>query len=161
MDGTKGELISLELGWGLQRIQLLVDHAPSENWCRSPFFAKKHRRPLCLHHRERGALHRSGRRRGQDTLRGPCMTRLTKGGEAGSACQHRPCSPLPGRLGRIRTSAGCGRPGAIARAALARHSRGGPRERWRTRRRAGGCDNPPRKIPYYRLNQSTLVIKRY
>jgi hypothetical protein len=22
------------------------------------------------------------------------------------------------------------------------------------------CDNPPRKIPYYRLNQSTLVIKR-
>jgi hypothetical protein len=23
-----------------------------------------------------------------------------------------------------------------------------------------GCDNPPRKIPYYRLNQSTLVIKR-
>jgi hypothetical protein len=21
------------------------------------------------------------------------------------------------------------------------------------------CDNPPRKIPYYRLNQSTLVIK--
>jgi hypothetical protein len=24
----------------------------------------------------------------------------------------------------------------------------------------GGCDNPPRKIPYYRLNQSTLVIKR-
>jgi hypothetical protein len=25
---------------------------------------------------------------------------------------------------------------------------------------AGDCDNPPRKIPYYRLNQSTLVIKR-
>jgi hypothetical protein len=26
---------------------------------------------------------------------------------------------------------------------------------------AGGvrCDNPPRKIPYYRLNQSTLFIK--
>jgi hypothetical protein len=24
----------------------------------------------------------------------------------------------------------------------------------------GICDNPPRKIPYYRLNQSTLVIKR-
>jgi hypothetical protein len=23
-----------------------------------------------------------------------------------------------------------------------------------------GCDNPPRKIPYYRLNQSTLVIKQ-
>jgi hypothetical protein len=23
-----------------------------------------------------------------------------------------------------------------------------------------GCDNPPRKIPYYRLNQSTVVIKR-
>jgi hypothetical protein len=22
------------------------------------------------------------------------------------------------------------------------------------------CDNPPRKIPYYRLNQSPLVIKR-
>jgi hypothetical protein len=22
------------------------------------------------------------------------------------------------------------------------------------------CDNPPRKIPYYRLNQSTLVIKQ-
>jgi hypothetical protein len=22
------------------------------------------------------------------------------------------------------------------------------------------CDNPPRKIPYYRLNQSTLVIER-
>jgi hypothetical protein len=22
------------------------------------------------------------------------------------------------------------------------------------------CDNPPRKIPYYRLSQSTLVIKR-
>jgi hypothetical protein len=22
------------------------------------------------------------------------------------------------------------------------------------------CDNPPRKIPYYRLNQSTLDIKR-
>jgi hypothetical protein len=22
------------------------------------------------------------------------------------------------------------------------------------------CDNPPRKIPYYHLNQSTLVIKR-
>jgi hypothetical protein len=21
------------------------------------------------------------------------------------------------------------------------------------------CDNPPRKIPYYRLNQSTLAIK--
>jgi acetamidase/formamidase len=26
--------------------------------------------------------------------------------------------------------------------------------------RQGGCDNPPRKIPYYRLNQSTLVIKK-
>jgi hypothetical protein len=26
--------------------------------------------------------------------------------------------------------------------------------------RVGACDNPPRKIPYYRLNQSTLVIKR-
>jgi hypothetical protein len=27
---------------------------------------------------------------------------------------------------------------------------------------AGGpaCDNPPKKIPYYRLNQSTLVIKQ-
>jgi hypothetical protein len=25
---------------------------------------------------------------------------------------------------------------------------------------SGGCCNPPRKIPYYRLNQSTLVIKR-
>jgi hypothetical protein len=24
----------------------------------------------------------------------------------------------------------------------------------------GWCDNPPRKIPYYHLNQSTLVIKR-
>jgi hypothetical protein len=24
----------------------------------------------------------------------------------------------------------------------------------------GCCDNPPRKIPYYRLNQATLVIKR-
>jgi hypothetical protein len=24
----------------------------------------------------------------------------------------------------------------------------------------GRCDNPPRKIPYYRLNKSTLVIKR-
>jgi hypothetical protein len=24
----------------------------------------------------------------------------------------------------------------------------------------GYCDNPPRKIPYYRLNQSTLVIKQ-
>jgi hypothetical protein len=24
----------------------------------------------------------------------------------------------------------------------------------------GKCDNPPRKIPNYRLNQSTLVIKR-
>jgi hypothetical protein len=24
----------------------------------------------------------------------------------------------------------------------------------------GRCDNPPRKIPYYRLNQSTLVIKQ-
>jgi hypothetical protein len=24
----------------------------------------------------------------------------------------------------------------------------------------GSCDNPPRKIPYYRLNQSTLVIKQ-
>jgi hypothetical protein len=23
----------------------------------------------------------------------------------------------------------------------------------------GHCDNPPRKIPYYRLSQSTLVIK--
>jgi hypothetical protein len=22
------------------------------------------------------------------------------------------------------------------------------------------CDNPPRKIPYYRLNQSTLVLKQ-
>jgi hypothetical protein len=22
------------------------------------------------------------------------------------------------------------------------------------------CDNPPRKIPYYRLNQSTLVIRQ-
>jgi hypothetical protein len=22
------------------------------------------------------------------------------------------------------------------------------------------CDNPPRRIPYYRLNQSTLVIKK-
>jgi hypothetical protein len=26
-------------------------------------------------------------------------------------------------------------------------------------RRGGMCDNPPRKIPYYRLNQTTLVIK--
>jgi hypothetical protein len=25
---------------------------------------------------------------------------------------------------------------------------------------AANCDNPPRKIPYYRLNQSTLVIKQ-
>jgi hypothetical protein len=25
---------------------------------------------------------------------------------------------------------------------------------------AVSCDNPPRKIPYYRLNQSTLAIKR-
>jgi hypothetical protein len=24
----------------------------------------------------------------------------------------------------------------------------------------GDCDNPPRKISYYRLNQSTLAIKR-
>jgi hypothetical protein len=23
-----------------------------------------------------------------------------------------------------------------------------------------GCDNPPRRIPYYHLNQSTLVIKQ-
>jgi hypothetical protein len=32
-----------------------------------------------------------------------------------------------------------------------------------TRRAQGAqglCDNPPRKIPYYRLNQSTLVIKQ-
>jgi hypothetical protein len=31
------------------------------------------------------------------------------------------------------------------------------------RRGEGGrssCDNPPRKIPYYRLNQSTLVVKQ-
>jgi hypothetical protein len=26
--------------------------------------------------------------------------------------------------------------------------------------RGSWCDNPPRKIPYYRLNQSTLVIKQ-
>jgi hypothetical protein len=25
---------------------------------------------------------------------------------------------------------------------------------------ASNCDNPPRKISYYRLNQSTLVIKQ-
>jgi hypothetical protein len=24
-----------------------------------------------------------------------------------------------------------------------------------------GCDNPPRKIPYYCLNQSTLVTRQY
>jgi hypothetical protein len=24
----------------------------------------------------------------------------------------------------------------------------------------GSCDNPPKKIPYYRLNQSTLVVKQ-
>jgi hypothetical protein len=30
-----------------------------------------------------------------------------------------------------------------------------------TRRYRGvSCDNPPRKVPYYRVNQSTLAIKR-
>jgi hypothetical protein len=30
----------------------------------------------------------------------------------------------------------------------------------KARRPDAECDNPPRKIPYYRLNQSTLVIKQ-
>jgi hypothetical protein len=46
--------------------------------------------------------------------------------------------------------------------------RGATRRAWRRGRRGrvprrgegGECDNPPRKIPYYRLNQSTLVIKQ-
>jgi hypothetical protein len=36
-------------------------------------------------------------------------------------------------------------------------------EVYRTSRVYGGaaCDNPPRKIPYYCLNQSTLVTRQY
>jgi hypothetical protein len=34
-----------------------------------------------------------------------------------------------------------------------------PYPRWK--RRGRRCDNPPRKILYYRLNQSTLAIKRH
>jgi hypothetical protein len=36
----------------------------------------------------------------------------------------------------------------------------GPRAHGRRGSATAQCDNPPRKIPYYRLNQSTLVIKR-
>jgi hypothetical protein len=74
-------------------------------------------------------------------------------------------SPLPLRATTPGEGAHCGRPRdatpggrtpATRRSDSATHDWG----REPVNAELSYCDNPPRKIPYYRLNQSTLVIKR-